>query len=519
MATKDKLVSLEVLKATTQADVNDLKSAVVDLDNDLAFFIPYGDFERKDFSSATATWSDSTTRIAIPEVLHTTYKVGLKIASGYNMILFYFNADGTYLGSTGWLTGSVTVDADRYFAVEIANAERTKTITLDEKYALHESTIKYVIADIESDVSGNETAIQSNYETIMDAIDGCSNIANPSDKVDGSVWLSATSTYSQSGWSRITVSVQPGKTYTTKGHTSVFSFFANENGDNFGNISTDTFTTPAGCTLLKISKQGTDNFVVLDAAYDGTMTYAEFPYGEVKSGVAATVNDLVNDAINEYCGVSIFEKIAVVGDSYESGGIYNVTGIPNDMYYDLSWPTVMQRRNGITINNYSQAGASTRTWLTITSVGLPKALADDPSCLYLLCLGINDFNIANYLGTIDDITDDYTENPDTFYGNYARIFEQLSAHASHGKFIFVVPPFITNDYKNAIINIANHYSVPYIISKDDAFFSSDFYNNARSYDHPVAVTYSGMALAYERLISRCIVGHVSYFMDYYNPET
>lgn len=37
MATKDKLVSLEVLKATTQADVDDLKSAVSSIvteDND-----------------------------------------------------------------------------------------------------------------------------------------------------------------------------------------------------------------------------------------------------------------------------------------------------------------------------------------------------------------------------------------------------------------------------------------------------------------------------------------------------
>ena len=210
----------------------------------------------------------------------------------------------------------------------------------------------------------------------------------------------------------------------------------------------------------------------------------------------------------------MFPKIAIIGDSFESGGIYidSQTG-PYGMFYDLSWPSVLERRSGSTVNNYSKAGLSTRTWLTDVDRGLTKALADTPSNIYMGFLGINDYGIANYLGTIADIKSDYTQNPDTFYGNYARIIEQLQGHAPDAKFILVVPPLITAEYATAIENIANHYEIPHFRSNSDEFFLSDFYQNNKGTAHPVAMTYAGMALAYERLASLCIQDNAEYFFD------
>ena len=368
-----------------------------------------------------------------------------------------------------------------------------------------------------ANLGANANVGVSDLYNAVDAVGAFHNIANPSDFIDGSVWVSATSAYSSAGWHRTELAVEPNHDYTLGGFNASFCWMLDDDNTSLGQITTASFTTPNTCTKIRISGQNTVDLVCLTANVTGTINSTLYPYGKWFSLTDPDdIKNLIQKAIPiyDYTTISMFPSVAVVGDSFESGGIYIDADVgPYGMFYDYSWPTVMGRNCGSDINNYSKAGLSTRTWLTDADRGLTKALADDPSDFYMLCLGINDYGIAGYLGTISDITNDYTQNPDTFYGNYARIFEQLEAHSPTAKFVFVVPPLITSEYAAAIEEIANHYNVPSFRSNSDDFFKTDFYTNNKGTSHPVAMTYAGMALAYERLVSYCIQNNTNYFFD------
>ena len=217
--------------------------------------------------------------------------------------------------------------------------------------------------------------------------------------------------------------------------------------------------------------------------------------------------------------IAQFIKIGVVGDSYASGEIV----LPPDYnfidYYNLSWGQCIARRNGITCTNYSKGGLSTRSWLT-SEKGQTLLTSSAPDNLYLLALGINDANNLglDYLGSIEDIKSDYTQNADTFYGNYGKIISIIMAKSSTAKLVMLDlandnNSDLYNTYNTAIKEIAKHFGIPYIHENDDSFFNSAFYKD-KSYGHPTATTYGGMAVAIERLFAKCCVDNVNYFRNY-----
>lgn len=272
-----------------------------------------------------------------------------------------------------------------------------------------------------------------------------------------------------------------------------------------------------GGTIITVnaSVNGSTESAQLAIGKDGTL-YARHKWGSTWS--AWTSNNTY------YLNFSMFPSIGVIGDSFSSGAILIDSPDIWGMYPNFSWPNIVGRSYGSDINSYASSGLSTRDWLTNASVGLQKLLSDAPSSLYLLCLGINDGAIYNedqtYLGSIADIKPDFTQNPDTFYGNYGRIFEQISAHAPNAKIIFINPPTYNASsptyqlFTNAIEEIANHYSAPFIDSMDDGFFTSEFFQTqGKSTAHPVAMTYAGMAEAYNRLFCLCVQNNYSYFLD------
>jgi len=274
-----------------------------------------------------------------------------------------------------------------------------------------------------------------------------------------------------------------------------------------------------GGTILTLNGvvHGSTEIAQLAIGKDGTL-YARHKWGSTWSAWTS------NNNATSYLNFSMFPSIGVIGDSFASGAILIDPPDIWGMYPNYSWPNIVGRSYGSDINSYASSGLSTRDWLTNTSVGLQKLLADAPSSLYLLCLGINDGAIYNedqtYLGSIADIKPDFTQNPDTFYGNYGRIFEQISAHAPNAKIIFINPPTynaLSPTYQlftEAIEEIANHFDVPFVDSMDDEFFSSEFFQTqGKSTAHPVAMTYAGMAEAYNRLFCLCVQNNYSYFLD------
>lgn len=213
--------------------------------------------------------------------------------------------------------------------------------------------------------------------------------------------------------------------------------------------------------------------------------------------------------------LDVFPAIGCVGDSYTEG-FFNVGGVAT-VRKALSYPASIERNNGNIAHNYGRSGATTRSYLTST---LPTVLADSASDLYIMALGINDANQLGiaYLGSIDDINDaDYTLNPDTFYGNYGRIIQQIKNHAPKAKIVMVgcMRPASMNDayrvYTNAIEKIAEHYSVPFFNPMEDDAFHYQVLKTL-SGNHPTATGYNAIARVMERNISRLINEYPNYFL-------
>lgn len=212
--------------------------------------------------------------------------------------------------------------------------------------------------------------------------------------------------------------------------------------------------------------------------------------------------------------IATFRKIGIVGDSFASGTVNPPAG-GQPSYPALSWGQVIGRISGTTVTNFTTAGLSTRTWLTHAN-GLAKLLAAEAQGLYILALGINDDNLgADYIGTIADINEDHTLNPDTFYGNYGKIIAQIQDHAPGAKLVMLTltrKEPLKAQLDAAIAEIAAHFGFPSIAVDEDAFFTTAPF--PLSNGHPTIVAHGGMGKAIMRLVERCMVDHVAYFEDY-----
>ena len=259
-----------------------------------------------------------------------------------------------------------------------------------------------------------------------------------------------------------------------------------------------------------IVTQNSDSDIVSQFVYD--------PFGNIyfrsKWGVWQSWKKLNNQ--NTPLDISFFEKIGVIGDSYASGELYNSSGTQLGDFYNISWLQIMARKNGFTGYNFSVGGETTTDFLTNVDHGLPKLKTTDKCGLYLLALGINDSNYTT-LGSIDDIHDsDPSLNPNTFYGNYGKIIEEIKTYSPNSKFIFITMGYgaKTDPYNQAIRTMANHYGIPYIETMDNEYFASSWYTSNMYSNHPTTPVYAMMSKQYQKMIEDCIYNNVDYFKDY-----
>ena len=225
----------------------------------------------------------------------------------------------------------------------------------------------------------------------------------------------------------------------------------------------------------------------------------------------------INNPLDNYCNIGMFEKFAVIGDSYASGEIWDSTPSLLIDNFALSWGQIIARRNGNQCLNLSAGGLTAKTWLT-SERGLALLNSSDAQQLYMCALGLNDASHGLTIGTIDDIHDGApSQNPDTFFGNYGRIIEAVKAKAPEAKIVFITTFRNTDSFANintAIEEIAKHYNVPCLITRDDAMMGSDYYLNNLVGSHPTAALYSAMAVGYEKLMSKAMLDNPSYFNNY-----
>lgn len=230
-----------------------------------------------------------------------------------------------------------------------------------------------------------------------------------------------------------------------------------------------------------------------------TNTWGEWINLKVDTSNFVKITDTYNP------NISMFENIGVIGDSYSSGGM--VINGEIVVKYGLSFPQVLKRQTGVDFVNYSFAGATCKTWLTNTSYGLSKLKSETKKQLYCICLGINDADgqETQPTGTIDDIKENYNENPNTFFGNMGKIISELQEYSPKSKIlIFGIPKKQSQyvDYSVHIKQIANKFNLPYVDSMSNSFISSDDFQNNMSGGRPLAVGYSKMAVAIKELIEK-----------------
>lgn len=228
------------------------------------------------------------------------------------------------------------------------------------------------------------------------------------------------------------------------------------------------------------------------------------------------VGELIDSKINDFkiellASVNMFYSIGAIGDSYTAGSTQNTKGEWHDVT-DLSWIATMAKRAGLQYySNYGRGGATTRSYVVDV---LPNVISSAAKDLYFIAFGINDCLQSIPVGTISDIKEDYTQNADTFYGNYGKIIDQVKTKSPIAK-IVLVKIWTSGDkkipYDTAIEKIAQHYEIPCINPFDDIYFNSDVYLNNMSGGHPTAMGYSMMGLAMERLFSKCVVDNYEYF--------
>lgn len=217
-----------------------------------------------------------------------------------------------------------------------------------------------------------------------------------------------------------------------------------------------------------------------------------------------------------YSTLSLFNKFAVIGDSYASGEIYTADSsgaLSYKDYYALSWGQIAARYCGVNCLNLSKGGLTTRTWLT-SDYGLAAMQKSPVQDLYMLCLGINDaYKLGeDYLGSLDDMA----IYADTFYGNYAKIIDSIKEHAPSAK--IVISTLAQTDeiyvrFSEAIKQIASFYEIPCLVLHEDLFFCTNYYSANMVGGHPTATVYSGMALAYMRLLDKAVYNNLNYFAD------
>ena len=216
----------------------------------------------------------------------------------------------------------------------------------------------------------------------------------------------------------------------------------------------------------------------------------------------------------QYTGLSMFANIQCIGDSYTQGGIKSSDG-NTWLQAKKPYPQVIADSLGVDVDNFGVGGASVKSYLTN---GLSNVLSATAPDLYMICFGINDCLNGDTIGTIADINDsDYTQNPDTFYGNYGRLIAQLKTHAPFARFVIFgrwlwdKPAQTFSNYSNAAEEIAEHFVIPFVDPFDDPFFDSYVYHNTMISGHPTQVTYTGLAYAVIRLMAKCIEENETYY--------
>lgn len=225
-----------------------------------------------------------------------------------------------------------------------------------------------------------------------------------------------------------------------------------ENGTNTitkAIYSTQTYQVPSGITgmIVRISVGGSGTVVNETIDCPAIYTVPDF------KSYAERLDDLEDAAygnstnplayIRRDAGMmSLFHTVGCIGDSLSSGECaYNSGGETHYIdLYAFSWGQCLARMTGNTYHNWSAGGLTTKTWLA--SSYATECFDGNHLCdAYFIGLGQNDKNTSMTVGTTADIDlSDYTNNADTYCGNYGKIIQKIrEVQPKAPIFVFIDP--------------------------------------------------------------------------------
>ena len=221
---------------------------------------------------------------------------------------------------------------------------------------------------------------------------------------------------------------------------------------------------------------------------------------------------------NLYFGVP---SVGIIGDSLASGATYNpsVGGVRDNIGF--AWWKVFERKSGMTYRRFCVGGMSTRNFITNATYGLPVALTAGNECkLYIIGLAVNDRAIGqSYLGSVADIDlSNPDNNADTYFGNYARIIQKITAFNPGCKFILFTDPRTDGDFNDAIRTIAGMFSNCYLVDLwalySKYYVSGGYFHAMQDQSaHYPSIAYQAMAKLLEAAVDDCINNNLSDFLN------
>lgn len=259
-----------------------------------------------------------------------------------------------------------------------------------------------------------------------------------------------------------------------------------------------------------------DTVVSTGKVQDGAITTPKIADGAVTKGklevsiqkrLTAEVNDLLGfnlsdtplERIRNDAGLmAIFRHVGCIGDSLASGeAVYKKAdgSTSGKDLFEYSWGQYLARMTGNTYYNWSRGGLRCDTFLS-SSMAVECFDGEHKCEAYVIGLGQNENNKKYTIGTAADIDmNDYTQNPDTYYGNYGRIIQKIQQLQPKAKIFVLTDPLKaveTAGYNAAVREIAGMFQNVYLVdlfTYGTTLYSSGFLYQQKRGGHFNAVGY------------------------------
>ena len=226
---------------------------------------------------------------------------------------------------------------------------------------------------------------------------------------------------------------------------------------------------------------------------------------DIQKRLTAGINDLLGlnlsdnplERIRNDAGLmTVFRHVGCIGDSLASGeAVYKkadgTTG-GKDLF-EYSWGQYLARMTGNTYYNWSKGGLRCDTFLSSSLA--TECFDGNHKCeAYIIGLGQNENNRKYKIGTVEDINlGDYTQNPDTYYGNYG--IQKIQEMQPKAKIFILTDPLKSVEnagYNSAVREIAGIFKSVYLVdlyTYGTALYNSGFLYQQKRGGHYNAVGY------------------------------